>query len=396
MTVLAAALWAAAGSSMPAFAQAPLSVPFVPQTEALCGGAAAAMVLRYWGVHGVYADSFAPLVDRSAGGIHTSKLDDALMSRGWETKTGGGDLPRLAREIEQGRPVIVLIEDRPGRFHYVVVIAASEGGPIVLHDPAKGAVSRHGRRVVRSQVAKVGSLDAGRRSGDGVGSLLSIHRHGSKKEIRPHAHGVLARGRTGGGGGGGWRQDRGSASCSRLPLDSALAILRRGASWRDSMRSSSGGTPRRRWRRKRSRVTQTTSTRGASSPRLTTCGSEISTRWMHGTGSASREPTSWTSTACRTRAIASSPTRSASRPARSSARTRSGWPRNACVTFPRSRPRASGFIRSRPGTPRWTSASSSASARRCRIPRGSRLALAHSPTRRFTWGSRTSRAAVTP
>ena len=137
MTVLAAALWAAAGSSMPAFAQAPLSVPYLPQTEALCGGAAAAMVMRFWGARGIYAEAFAPLVDRSAGGIQTSKLNDGLQSRGWHTEAGGGDLPRLAREIAQGRPVIALIEDRPGRYHYVVVVSASEVGPIVLHDPAK-------------------------------------------------------------------------------------------------------------------------------------------------------------------------------------------------------------------------------------------------------------------
>jgi hypothetical protein len=32
-----------------------LDVPFMEQSEALCGGAAAAMVMRYWGARGVYA-----------------------------------------------------------------------------------------------------------------------------------------------------------------------------------------------------------------------------------------------------------------------------------------------------------------------------------------------------
>ena len=36
-----------------------LAVPVSPQSEALCGGAAAAMVMRYWGATGVYAESFA-------------------------------------------------------------------------------------------------------------------------------------------------------------------------------------------------------------------------------------------------------------------------------------------------------------------------------------------------
>ena len=44
-----------------------LAVPFLPQTEDLCGGAAAAMVMRYWGAADAYPDAFQPLVDKSAG-----------------------------------------------------------------------------------------------------------------------------------------------------------------------------------------------------------------------------------------------------------------------------------------------------------------------------------------
>ena len=136
----AVALCAAAARlfSPPAFAQAPaiLSVPYLPQSEALCGGASAAMVMRYWGDRDVYADAFAPLVDRSAGGIHTSALVSALEQRHWIVAAGAGDLGQLARETSRGRPVIALIEDRPGRFHYVVVIAAPPDR-ILFHDPAR-------------------------------------------------------------------------------------------------------------------------------------------------------------------------------------------------------------------------------------------------------------------
>ena len=48
---------------------AALSVPFLAQTEALCGGAAAAMVLRFWGDRHADVQQFAPLVDRRLGGI---------------------------------------------------------------------------------------------------------------------------------------------------------------------------------------------------------------------------------------------------------------------------------------------------------------------------------------
>jgi hypothetical protein len=140
----AVALCAAAGFASPAFAQpvpaafspAPLAVPYLPQTEALCGGAAAAMVMRYWGAQDIYPDTFAPLVDRSAGGIRASALVSALEQRQWTAVAGAGDSAQMARELARGRPVIALIEDRPGRFHYVVVVS-SAAGKIVLHDPAR-------------------------------------------------------------------------------------------------------------------------------------------------------------------------------------------------------------------------------------------------------------------
>ena len=134
--LLAAALVVAVSPVAPAFAQASLSVPYLPQTEALCGGAAAAMVMRFWGARGVYAEAFAPLVDRDAGGIHTSALQSALEAKGWSAQAGGGDLPRLTHEIALGRPVIALIEDGPGRFHYVVVVATTPSS-IIVHDPAR-------------------------------------------------------------------------------------------------------------------------------------------------------------------------------------------------------------------------------------------------------------------
>jgi ABC-type bacteriocin/lantibiotic exporter with double-glycine peptidase domain len=118
-----------------------LDVPYLPQTEALCGGASAAMVMRYWGARDVYPDDFASLVDRSAGGIHTSALVRALEARHWIAVAGPGDLTQLTREVARGRPVIALVEDRPGRYHYVVVVAANDR-EVVLHDPARAPSRR--------------------------------------------------------------------------------------------------------------------------------------------------------------------------------------------------------------------------------------------------------------
>ena len=63
-----------------------VSVPFLSQSEDLCGGAAAAMVMRFWGAQGITAESFSALVDHSAGGIATDALTRDLTSRGWMTQ----------------------------------------------------------------------------------------------------------------------------------------------------------------------------------------------------------------------------------------------------------------------------------------------------------------------
>ena len=55
-----------------------IDVPYLPQTDALCGGAAAAMVFRYWGDAHADAQEFAPLVDRRAGGIANGALIAAV------------------------------------------------------------------------------------------------------------------------------------------------------------------------------------------------------------------------------------------------------------------------------------------------------------------------------
>lgn len=113
-----------------------LDVPYLAQSEALCGGAAAAMVMRFWGETGVYAETFADLVDRAAGGIRGADLLDALAKRAWDVRSFRGDAPLVREQLAQRRPVVALIEDRPGSFHYVVVVAWANGN-VIVHDPAR-------------------------------------------------------------------------------------------------------------------------------------------------------------------------------------------------------------------------------------------------------------------
>lgn len=115
-----------------------LDVPFISQSEALCGGAAAAMIMRYWGARGLDAESFAHLVDRSAAGIRTTALIDDIRRRGWMATAIAGSNEAIERELSGGRPILTLIEDRPGTFHYIVVIG-STARAVVYHDPARTA-----------------------------------------------------------------------------------------------------------------------------------------------------------------------------------------------------------------------------------------------------------------
>jgi peptidase C39-like protein len=113
-----------------------LDVPFISQSEALCGGAAAAMVLRYWGERGLNAESFAHLLDRSAAGIRTQALLSELRSRGWTALALDGTDEAIDAELQRGRPVLTLIQDRPSTFHYIVIVGTTPAA-IVFHDPAR-------------------------------------------------------------------------------------------------------------------------------------------------------------------------------------------------------------------------------------------------------------------
>lgn len=114
-----------------------LEVPYLPQTELLCGGAAVAMVERFWGRRGVYAEDFVELVRPELRGITTDDLAAAARARGWDTRTSDGTPEGIRQLLGQGVPVVVLIQVAPGRYHYVVVLGWS-GERVVFHDPARG------------------------------------------------------------------------------------------------------------------------------------------------------------------------------------------------------------------------------------------------------------------
>ena len=117
-----------------------LDVPYLSQTADLCGGAAMAMVLRYWGERQVYPEDFAPLVDRSASGIPTDALARDVTRRGWQTFPLDGRTASsrewMRAQVDRGRPLVALIEVGPHRYHYVVIVAWT-ADQVIVHDPAR-------------------------------------------------------------------------------------------------------------------------------------------------------------------------------------------------------------------------------------------------------------------
>ena len=114
---------------------AAMQVPFVAQSVLLCGGAAIAMVERWWGRRGVFAEQFEYLVHRDEGGIRTTDLAHAVESRGWETRIVAGSPDVVQRSLADSAPVIALIQVGRKRYHYVVIVGWRDGR-VIYHDPA--------------------------------------------------------------------------------------------------------------------------------------------------------------------------------------------------------------------------------------------------------------------
>ncbi len=113
-----------------------LDVPYLPQSVLLCGGAALAMVERWWGRRGVFAEDFAGLVHPELGGIRTGDLASAARARGWDTRVLEGTPELVRHQLEGGAPVVALIQVSPDRYHYVVVLGWRDG-KVTYHDPAR-------------------------------------------------------------------------------------------------------------------------------------------------------------------------------------------------------------------------------------------------------------------
>lgn len=161
--------------SVPPAGATVLDVPYIPQSELLCGGAAAAMVLRYWGMAGVRAHDFSDLVSEARGGMRADDLAARVRELGWDVFPFAGRFEEVRRHLRLGRPVVTLIEVGGGRFHFVVLVGEA-GDRLVLHDPAASPY----RLVDREELERAWAPT------DGL-SLLIVPPQDVARNVRPSA-----------------------------------------------------------------------------------------------------------------------------------------------------------------------------------------------------------------
>jgi len=129
--------WRSAAAAPAAAPADTLHVPYLAQSWLLCGGAAVAMVERWWGRRGVFGDDFADLVHPELGGIRTTDLIRATRARGWDVEPFVGTATRVQAALHDRMPVVALIQVSTERFHYVVIVSWHDD-TVVFHDPAVG------------------------------------------------------------------------------------------------------------------------------------------------------------------------------------------------------------------------------------------------------------------
>ena len=118
---------------------ATIDVPFVPQTDALCGGASAAMVFGSWGDAHADGEQFAALVEHrphGIAGIAGGALIGAVRAKGWRTEFTGGSIEGLRSRLAAASPSSSFCLNAA-----TFITTSSSSGPVrrvVVHDPSRG------------------------------------------------------------------------------------------------------------------------------------------------------------------------------------------------------------------------------------------------------------------
>lgn len=113
--------------------------PFLQKKLNLCGAAAMAMVLTYWGRKTSVGEVVQALGPPGPRGYTGFQLLSLARREGFAAFIYRGSMLDLYLNLRKTRPLII-IKSKPGYNHFVVVIGATRRGDLILADPETGPV----------------------------------------------------------------------------------------------------------------------------------------------------------------------------------------------------------------------------------------------------------------
>ncbi len=111
--------------------------PFLQKQLNLCGAAALAMVMTYWGQKTSVGEVVNALGPPGPAGYSGVQLLGLARRRDFAAFIYRGSMLDLYYNLRKTRPLII-IKSKPGYNHYVVVIGATRQGELILADPETG------------------------------------------------------------------------------------------------------------------------------------------------------------------------------------------------------------------------------------------------------------------
>lgn len=123
-----------------------LDVPYVRQQKDGCGAASISMIMQYWQQHqhlpanpdSAYDRIQSKLYSPRAHGIYASAMQRYFRQNGYRVFAFAGQWTDIARELQNGRPLIAALKPVAGskELHYVVVVGLDQPNHLVLvNDP---------------------------------------------------------------------------------------------------------------------------------------------------------------------------------------------------------------------------------------------------------------------
>ena len=112
-----------------------IHLPIRSAVRRRCGGDGHALLGCAWARRGVVCASGGPQCRRHSYNHAHRRHSPTRLGRQPRSPAAN---EAIARELADGHPILTLIEDRPGTFHYIVIIGATPRA-VVYHDPARTA-----------------------------------------------------------------------------------------------------------------------------------------------------------------------------------------------------------------------------------------------------------------